>query len=289
MTTLLSLTSSTIIAWSALLVYATAHPTDPYHTFPYYHPDLDASAESLGDYCSDDPPYIPVFPNGYETEQVLNQKSPSSTENSFVPNYDAIADTEMVPESSMTRQSQSISGNDSWVAQQGHIDIDDQHLSETDRINLARNEFRIAAEQMGCDLAPIPLRRRFKNFATPILIADLLSNDRKRRWKATASIMMHRVCSRKLVDIEDMTTEPIYEDLTKEDLLGRMWEIMNVAPAEDARQWWYDRIVYHMQKSDFADLFSDDRRTQEAAVARISGLSRKGHIWVKIYKGKSRT
>lgn len=84
------------MVWTALLSYATAHPTAPYHHLPSYHPELDASAESLAGYGNEERIEHPAFTSPYEIDHArVSEPSMSSSSYSCIPNDDAIGDNEV--------------------------------------------------------------------------------------------------------------------------------------------------------------------------------------------------
>lgn len=166
---------------------------------------------------------------------------------------------------------------------EGHV----RPLRKGDR-DEARHDFYLAAERLGSDLKEETLRRRFRAYITDDLIQDLISCDKERRYRATASILLYRSTSMRRSKVQSSSEGvsgrmPLYNGLTQEKLLDQIYSIMDVAPAEDLREWWYDRIqkyLYH-HKDQFADLFCHDRERQEKVISKMSGLKRQGRLWVR--------
>lgn len=151
----------------------------------------------------------------------------------------------------------------------------------------ARAKFYEAAHYLGCDLKISTLWKRFKDFSTRALIEDLLSEDRNRQYRATGSLLMHRIPRTSWYDElphGQFPERPIWNQLTKEEIIERMFKIMGIAPTEDVRTWWYSHICSPVPANTFPNLFSQDYQNQEAAIKYLTGLVREGSFWVKPHR-----
>lgn len=285
---------SVIIILVQCTVVSQAIPSKRYDVFPYYDPVLDAS-EFLATSSEDDPPYVPLFPNGYNDDTSSTHHLDNSMSQVETPEIQVTSDVETAGSSS----GHQYNAYYNLVDQLPHLQLDGLHTKDTfvetnidkkeasrakDIKMRARRAFIDTASAMKIDLGMPTLLRRFRDFNTPILIEDFLSNDTRRKEMATGTILMHRPTALRFFDqyyASQLPTEPIYQGHTKEDVLARIFSIMGVAPAEDVRLWWYDRIIHHSRNDTLPDLYSNDRARQEAAISYISGLSRKGPLWIK--------
>lgn len=181
----------------------------------------------------------------------------------------------------MSNAEEQDSNQDMSLTLGSEIEEDAQRASQREQ---ARAKFYEIAHYLGCDLTISTLWKRFKDFSTQALIEDLLSEDRNRQYRATGSLLMHRIPRTSAYDEFPHGQFPessIWNQLTKEEIIERMFEIMGIAPTEDVRTWWYNYICSPGPANTFPNLFSEDYQNQEAAIKYLTGLVREGNFWVK--------
>lgn len=254
--------------------------SDPDDIFSIDHPFLDLSLEAVEKMYEECPPVMPWSPVSHQVPSYDPPKGSSTVQSEvFDLRYldRAYQAMEVDP-----LHSQKESGN---VSASDKVEGNVRPIKKGDK-DEARNDFYLAAERLGSGLKEETLRRRFRAYITDDLIQDLISCDKERRYRATASILLHRSTSMKRSKIPSSPDRmsrgmPLYNGLTQEDILKQVYSIMDVTPAEDLRGWWYNRINKYAHKSDFADLFCHDRKKQEAVVTKMSGLMRQGRLWLR--------
>lgn len=181
-------------------------------------------------------------------------------------------------------------GNVSCTQDHDTVLQSDDDFKETLQKMKAKKSFFDNAREMGSILHKKSMSRRFQEYATPNLISDLLSEDRTRRQMVTRSLLLHRPTRVKLTDsrtIQLLPNEPIYHGWTKEDIVERLFEIMQLVPIEDVCLWWYDCICNTPRIDAFPKLFTNDKMKQEAGIKFLLGLTRSGEFWIKERKKRS--
>lgn len=249
------------------------------------HPMLDLSMEELEKMYEEYPPKLSWSPKADDFgSDSTNQGQDSSSM------YSEVFDMAYLDKAYRDVDEQSIyrlKGLESGSSDVG-MTRTEPSMSKSDRSE-ARNNFFYLAEKLGSDLKKETLLKRFRAFVTPTLIKDLIAGDKDRRYRATASILLHRSTrmrkfqSDQLPPLWQQVGEemPFYHGLTKEAILEHIYSIMDVAPAEDMELWWYDQIYKFIHHPQFSDLFSRDRVKQEAVISNMANLEKRGRLWVR--------
>lgn len=166
------------------------------------------------------------------------------------------------------------------------MQIDETDIDTRWKRTVAKRNFSRATREMGSPLWNQSLWKRYKEYATANLIPELESNDENRIKRATRTILLQRIPQKSRYTEETtayLPTTPIYLQHTKEDILHRLYEVMDIAPVEDIKHMWLDRICKQAEwgGSAFVKLYSNNRKDQIAAIRILVGLSPHGDLWIR--------
>lgn len=292
---LLSILSTMTLLMHRSLGSSSRHPYNAHHQLQQ---ELSTSEYDNAKY-----PYLSLFPAEAETHKDYHYEAVYPEEEELDPEKWRDDWLQLGTASSSNVQTEQHMINEQYpVDQLSGLDLDadvspeeesseDVNGKQRRREKKARKNLAECAQHLGSDLARKTHAKRFQDYANKEIIENLLSSDMHRREKATRSILLHRPSNLKffnerLAEEYVSTNEPLYDGLTKEDIVNRLFEVMKLTPVEDVRIWWYDAICKTHRKDAFPKLFSNDRVKQEDAIKALIGLTRKGQFWVKLKRKK---
>lgn len=285
----------------ALSVFPTrqisALPAGSNEPWPFNHPVLDPPPESLSDEYEGDVAYTPVFPNGY-TEGYSQDDGPEPgtwTIGSSTPNEQASSSVPNADHAWISQYAQEL--HDSYnqlVQQMPQLQVgDDVMINEegnTIRELDMRRIFYEIAEDMGSKMSRSALCNRLQDYGSPDLLRAIVSGDMRSKRRAVRTILLQRIPQKSRYGPKTTARlpSPIYEGHTKEQILHRMYRVMDVEPMEDVEHLWYDRICHQPEREVFVKLYSNNPRDQIAAIRELVDLIPYHALWVREKKKTGR-